>query len=103
MATKKADKSKILETVKLDINKEYGEGSIMSLGGTDTLDVEAISTGCLSLDMALGVGGVPKGRIIEVFGPESSGKTTLALHIVAECQKHGGSAAFQTNLIQYPI
>jgi recombination protein RecA len=94
MATKKVDKSKILETVKLDINKEYGEGSIMSLGGTDTLDVEAISTGCLSLDMALGVGGVPKGRIIEVFGPESSGKTTLALHIVAECQKHGGSAAF---------
>ena len=94
MAAKKADKSKILETVKLDINKEYGEGSIMSLGGTDTLDVEAISTGCLSLDMALGVGGVPKGRIIEVFGPESSGKTTLALHIVAECQKHGGSAAF---------
>ena len=94
MATKKADKSKILETVKLDINKESGEGSIMSLGGTDTLDVEAISTGCLSLDMALGVGGVPKGRIIEVFGPESSGKTTLALHIVAECQKHGGSAAF---------
>ena len=94
MAAKKADKNKILETVKLDINKEYGEGSIMSLGGTDTLDVEAISTGCLSLDMALGVGGVPKGRIIEVFGPESSGKTTLALHIVAECQKHGGSAAF---------
>jgi|TARA_B100000497_G_scaffold63737_1_gene72006 recombination protein RecA len=94
MAAKKADKNKILETVKLDINKEYGEGSIMSLGGTDTLDVEAISTGCLSLDMALGVGGVPKGRIIEVFGPESSGKTTLALHIVAECQKNGGSAAF---------
>ena len=94
MATKKANKSKVLETVKQDINKEYGEGSIMSLGGTDTLDVEAISTGCLSLDMALGVGGVPKGRIIEVFGPESSGKTTLALHIVAECQKNGGSAAF---------
>ena len=94
MVAKKADKSKVLETVKQDINKEYGEGSIMSLGGTDTLDVEAISTGCLSLDMALGVGGVPKGRIIEVFGPESSGKTTLALHIVAECQKNGGSAAF---------
>ena len=94
MAAKKANKSKVLETVKQDINKEYGEGSIMSLGGTDTLDVEAISTGCLSLDMALGVGGVPKGRIIEVFGPESSGKTTLALHIVAECQKNGGSAAF---------
>jgi len=66
----------------------------MRLGGTATLDVEAISTGCLSLDMALGVGGVPKGRIVEVFGPESSGKTTLALHIVAECQKHGGKAAF---------
>ena len=94
MSAKKANKSKVLETVKHDINKEYGEGSIMSLGGTDTLDVEAISTGCLSLDMALGVGGVPKGRIIEVFGPESSGKTTLALHIVAECQKNGGSAAF---------
>jgi recombination protein RecA len=95
MATKKAEKvDKVLEAVQLDINKEYGEGSIMRLGGTATLDVEAISTGCLSLDMALGVGGVPKGRIVEVFGPESSGKTTLALHIVAECQKHGGKAAF---------
>ena len=85
---------KALEAVQLDINKEYGDGSIMSLGGTANLDVEAISTGWLSLDMALGVGGVPKGRIIEVFGPESSGKTTLALHIVAECQKNGGKAAF---------
>ena len=85
---------KALEAVQLDINKEYGDGSIMRLGGTATLDVEAISTGCLSLDMALGVGGVPKGRIVEVFGPESSGKTTLALHIVAECQKNGGKAAF---------
>jgi recombination protein RecA len=92
MAKKKVDKA--LEAVQLDINKEYGEGSIMRLGGTATLDVEAISTGCLSLDMALGVGGVPKGRIVEVFGPESSGKTTLALHIVAECQKNGGKAAF---------
>ena len=96
MATKKeaANKTKVLDTVQQDINKAYGEGSIMRLGGTASLDVEAISTGCLSLDMALGVGGVPKGRIIEVFGPESSGKTTLALHIVAECQKNGGSAAF---------
>ena len=85
---------KALEAVQLDINKEYGEGSIMRLGGTANLDVETISTGCLSLDMALGVGGVPKGRIVEVFGPESSGKTTLALHIVAECQKNGGKAAF---------
>ena len=96
MATKKEteNKNKALETVQQDINKAYGEGSIMRLGGTATLDVEAISTGCLSLDMALGVGGVPKGRIVEVFGPESSGKTTLALHIIAECQKNGGSAAF---------
>jgi recombination protein RecA len=96
MATKKEteNKTKALETVQQDINKAYGEGSIMRLGGTATLDVEAISTGCLSLDMALGVGGVPKGRIVEVFGPESSGKTTLALHIIAECQKNGGSAAF---------
>ena len=85
---------KALEAVQLDINKEYGDGSIMRLGGTANLDVEAISTGCLSLDMSLGVGGVPKGRIVEVFGPESSGKTTLALHIVAECQKNGGKAAF---------
>ena len=85
---------KALEAVQLDINKAYGDGSIMRLGGTATLDVETISTGCLSLDMALGVGGVPKGRIVEVFGPESSGKTTLALHIVAECQKNGGKAAF---------
>ena len=85
---------KALEAVQLNINKEYGDGSIMRLGGTANLDVEAISTGCLSLDMALGVGGVPKGRIIEVFGPESSGKTTLALHIVADCQKNGGKAAF---------
>ena len=92
MAKKNTDKA--LEAVQLDINKEYGEGSIMRLGGTANLDVESISTGCLSLDMALGVGGVPKGRIVEVFGPESSGKTTLALHIVAECQKKGGKAAF---------
>ena len=92
MATKNLEKA--LEAVQLDINKEYGEGSIMRLGGTASLDVEAISTGCLSLDIALGVGGVPKGRIVEVFGPESSGKTTLALHIVAECQKNGGKAAF---------
>ena len=92
MATKNLEKA--LEAVQLDINKEYGEGSIMRLGGTANLDVEAISTGCLSLDMALGVGGVPQGRIVEVFGPESSGKTTLALHIVAECQKNGGKAAF---------
>ena len=89
-----ATKDKALDAVQQDINKAYGEGSIMRLGGTATLDVESISTGCLSLDMALGVGGVPKGRIVEIFGPESSGKTTLALHIIAECQKNGGKAAF---------
>jgi len=96
MATNKAraNKDKALETATQDINKAYGEGSIMRLGGTSTLDVEAISTGCLSLDMALGVGGVPRGRVVEIFGPEASGKTTLALHIVAECQKNGGKAAF---------
>jgi recombination protein RecA len=90
----KANKDKALDAVQQDINKAYGEGSIMRLGGTVALDVESISTGCLSLDMALGVGGVPKGRIVEIFGPESSGKTTLALHIIAECQKNGGKAAF---------
>ena len=90
----KGNKDKALDAVQQDINKAYGEGSIMRLGGTATLDVESISTGCLSLDMALGVGGVPKGRVVEVFGPESSGKTTLALHIIAECQKNGGKAAF---------
>ena len=90
----KANKDKALDAVQQDINKAYGEGSIMRLGGTATLDVESISTGCLSLDMALGVGGVPKGRIVEIFGPESSGKTTLALHVIAECQKNGGKAAF---------
>jgi len=76
------------------IKEKYGEGSIMRLGESTTMNVEAISTGCISLDLALGVGGVPRGRIIEVFGPESSGKTTLAQHVVAEVQKHGGIAAF---------
>jgi recombination protein RecA len=85
---------KELEAVQLDINKEYGDGSIMRLGGTANLDVEAISTGCLTIYRALGVGGEPKAKIIELFVPESSVNTTLALHIVAECQKNGGKAAF---------
>jgi recombination protein RecA len=76
------------------IEKQFGKGSIMKLGATATLEIEAIPTGCLALDIALGVGGVPKGRIIEIYGPESSGKTTVALHIAAEAQKRGGSAAF---------
>ena len=87
-------KHKAIETVEQQIIKEYGAGSIMRLGGDTKLEVDTISTGSLSLDMALGIGGVPRGRVIEIFGPESSGKTTLALHIIAQCQKNGGNAAF---------
>ncbi|NLM96699.1 MAG: DNA recombination/repair protein RecA, partial [Halanaerobiaceae bacterium] len=76
------------------IEKQFGQGSIMRLGETTALIVETVSTGALPLDLALGVGGVPRGRIIEIYGPESSGKTTLALHIIAEAQKTGGIAAF---------
>src|SRR3970282_74629 len=76
------------------IRERFGEGSIMKLGDAKRMGVAAVSTGCLSLDLALGVGGVPRGRIIEIFGPEASGKTTLAQHIVAEVQKMGGVAAF---------
>jgi len=76
------------------IERQFGKGSIMKLGSNKIIDIDVISTGALSLDMALGVGGIPKGRIIEIFGPEASGKTTLALHIIAEAQKAGGKAAF---------
>ncbi len=89
-----ADKKKALETAMAQIEKTYGKGSIMRLGENTGVVVDSIPTGSLSLDIALGIGGVPKGRIIEVFGPESSGKTTLALHIVAEAQKRGGEVAF---------
>jgi len=88
------DKKKALETALSQIEKSFGQGSIMKLGDQEALNVEAISTGSLGLDIALGVGGVPKGRIIEIYGPESSGKTTLTLHIIAEAQKSGGTAAF---------
>ena len=88
------DKQKALETALSQIEKTFGKGSIMKLGQDETLNVEAISTGSLGLDIALGVGGIPKGRIIEIFGPESSGKTTLTLHAIAECQKAGGTCAF---------
>ena len=103
MATKKtviesaapaSDKKKALETCMAQIEKTYGKGSIMRLGENTGVVVEAIPTGSLSLDLALGIGGVPRGRIIEIYGPESSGKTTLALHIVAEAQKRGGEVAF---------
>lgn len=89
-----SEKSRILEAAMDQIKSRFGDGSIMKLGDAKSMQVEAVSTGCLSLDLALGVGGVPKGRIIEIFGPESSGKTTLAQHIIAEVQKLGGVAAF---------
>ena len=103
MATKKpsveaaspaSDKKKAIETCMAQIERAYGKGSIMRLGENTGIVVESIPTGSLSLDIALGIGGVPKGRIIEIYGPESSGKTTLALHILAEAQKRGGEVAF---------
>ena len=89
-----AEKKKALEMAMSQIEKQFGKGSVMKLGEFKAMEVEAIPTGALSLDIALGIGGVPRGRIIEIFGPESSGKTTLALHVVAEAQKMGGEAAF---------
>ncbi|MCC7260841.1 MAG: recombinase RecA [Alphaproteobacteria bacterium] len=88
------DKAKALETALTQIERAFGKGSIMKLGQQEALEVEAIPTGSLGLDLALGVGGLPKGRIIEIYGPESSGKTTLALHVIAEAQKRGGTCAF---------
>ncbi|MEG1808771.1 MAG: ATPase domain-containing protein, partial [Oscillospiraceae bacterium] len=89
-----ADKQKALETALAQIEKQFGKGAVMKLGQKVSMNIESISTGSLSLDIALGVGGLPRGRIIEIFGPESSGKTTVALHSVAEAQKAGGEAAF---------
>ena len=88
------DKDKILSQVLLDIEKQFGKGAIMKLGSDSHLEVDSVPSGSLSLDIALGIGGYPKGRIIEIFGPESSGKTTFALHAIAEVQKRGGRAAF---------
>ncbi|MGI5898506.1 MAG: recombinase RecA [Christensenellales bacterium] len=87
-------RKKALEQALAAIDKKYGAGSVMKLGSTEHQQVNVLPTGCLELDIALGVGGIPKGRIIEIYGPESSGKTTLTLHIIAECQKEGGTAAF---------
>ena len=87
-------KEQLLNEALKQIEKQYGKGSIMKLGEHAAVDVDAISTGSLAIDAALGVGGLPKGRIIEIYGPESSGKTTLALQTIAECQKGGGKAAF---------
>ena len=91
---KKDEKDKALEQVLADIEKQFGKGSVMKLGSDAHLNIEATSTGSITLDVALGVGGYPKGRIIEIYGPESSGKTTFALHAIAEVQKEGGRAAF---------
>lgn len=88
------DKDKALETALSQIEKAFGKGSVMKLGQQPTVEMDAISTGSIGLDLALGIGGIPRGRIIEIFGPESSGKTTLTLHIVAEAQKKGGNCAF---------
>ncbi|WP_078681641.1 MULTISPECIES: recombinase RecA [Clostridium] len=88
------ERLKAIEDAMNKIEKQFGKGSIMKLGEHSVLNLDSISTGCLDLDIALGIGGVPRGRIIEIFGPESSGKTTVALHIVAEAQKNGGAAAF---------
>lgn len=88
------DKKKAIELALSQIEKQFGKGSVMKLGDNAKLNVEAISTGCIDLDLALGIGGVPRGRIVEIYGPESSGKTTVALHIIAEAQRNGGEAAF---------
>ena len=88
------DKSKALDTALSQIEKAYGKGSIMKLGDKEAVKVDSISTGSLGLDIALGVGGIPRGRVIEIYGPESSGKTTLTLHVTAEAQKNGGTCAF---------
>src|SRR3954467_1991200 len=89
-----ADRGRAVEAALANIEKKFGKGSIMRLGEKEVIDIPAISTTSLSLDAAIGVGGIPRGRIIEIYGPESSGKTTLALHIVAEAQKSGDVAAY---------
>ena len=94
MSTGNDEKKKALESALGQIEKQFGKGSVMKLVDFTAMNVEAIPTGALSLDVALGIGGIPKGRIVEIFGPESSGKTTLALHMIAESQKRGGEAAF---------
>jgi recombination protein RecA len=89
---KAVDRQKALEAALAQIDRAFGKGSAMKLGSKEAMQVEAISTGSLGLDIALGIGGLPRGRVIEVYGPESSGKTTLALHVIAEAQKGGGTS-----------
>ena len=88
------DKKKALESAISQIEKSFGKGSVMKLGQQRTTEIDSISTGSIGLDMALGIGGLPRGRVVEIYGPESSGKTTLTLHIIAEAQKKGGTCAF---------
>ena len=95
MPDEKTEKSRAIDLALSQIEKQFGKGSIMRLGSWDlTTGMEAISSGSLSLDCALGIGGYPRGRVVEIFGPESSGKTTLSLHAIAEAQRNGGTAAF---------
>lgn len=94
MAINKEEKEKALEAALQQIHKQFGKGAIMKLGSDTKLNIEAIPTGAVSIDLATGIGGIPRGRIVEIYGPESSGKTTLTLHIIAEAQKMGGKAAF---------
>ncbi len=91
---RQVDRQKALDMAMSQIDKQFGKGSVMKMGERPQLDIEAVSTGALSLDLALGIGGLPKGRIVEIFGPESSGKTTLAMHVVAEAQRMGGICAY---------
>ena len=92
--TATSGKDKALETTLSNLTRRFGDGIIMKLGDANKLDIEAIPTGSLSLDIALGVGGVPRGRIVEIYGPESSGKTTVCLHVIAEAQRNGGVCGF---------
>ena len=89
-----SDKTKNLNEALSQIEKQFGKGAVMKMGDRENTDIPSVSTGSLGLDIALGIGGLPKGRVIEIFGPESSGKTTLTLQAIAECQKEGGTAAF---------
>src|SRR5947209_14580684 len=89
-----ADRQKALDMTLGQIEKQFGKGSVMKMGETTHMGIESIPTGALSLDLALGIGGLPKGRVVEIYGPESSGKSTLAMHVVAEAQRNGGICAY---------